>query len=220
MAEQIIAGTGTLAVMIEIVRTESELGQSKEELSLARPEFERLQKLGESVSGRRLAEAKSAQAIAEERVRGLMIALDKMREVVSMGIGNPRLVAIRAPISGVIVKSHVTPGEFIESQKLLLRIVDNSSVWIEADIYEMDLALVEDANRAEIVSEAYPTERFSGALKFVGQRVNPDTRTIKAVFTVENPDGQLRDGMFVNVRIETKTVKTGIMFPRAALTND
>lgn len=220
MAEQIIDARETLSVMTDIARTESELGQSKEELSLARLELERLRKLGDSISGRRLAEAKTAQAIAEEKVRGLAVALGKMREIVSMGEGNPRLIPIYAPISGVIVASHVTPGEFIESKKLLIEILDNSSVWVEADIYEMDLSIVEDAGRAEIISEAYPAERFEGALNFVGQRINPDTRTIKSVFTVENPEGRLRDGMFVNVRIETKTVKTGVMFPRAAVTNE
>ena len=220
MAEQIIDARETLSVMTDIAKTESELGQSKEELSLARLELERLRKLGDSISGRRLAEAKTAQAIAEEKVRGLAIALGKMREIVSMGEGNPRLIPIYAPISGVIVASHVTPGEFIESQKLLIEILDNSSVWVEADVYEMDLAIVEDAGRAEIISEAYPAERFEGALNFVGQRIDPDTRTIKSVFTVENPEGRLRDGMFVNVRIETKTVKTGVMFPRAAVTNE
>ena len=46
MAEQIINAPETLSVMTDIVRTESELGQSKEELSLARQELERLQKLG------------------------------------------------------------------------------------------------------------------------------------------------------------------------------
>ena len=220
MAEQIFDAPETLSVMTDIAKTESELGQSREELSLARLELERLRKLGDSVSGRRLAEAGSAQAIAEEKVRGLAIALGKMREIVSMGEGNPRLIPIYAPISGVIVASHVTPGEFIESQKLLIEILDNSSVWVEADVYEMDLAIVEDAGRAEIISEAYPAERFEGALNFVGQRIDPDTRTIKSVFTVENPEGRLRDGMFVNVRIETKTVKTGVMFPRAAVTNE
>jgi len=220
MAEQIINAPETLSVLTNIAMTESELGQSKEELSLARQALERLRKLGESVSGRRIAEAESAQAIAEEKVRGLSVALGKMREIVSMGEGNPRLIPIYAPISGMIVASHVTPGEFIEPQKLLIEILDNSSVWVEADIYEMDLSIVEDAGRAEIISEAYPTERFEGALNFVGQRINPDTRTIKLVFTVENPEGRLRDGMFVNVRIETKTVKTGVMFPRAAVTNE
>lgn len=220
MAEQIINASETLALTTDIARTESELGQSKEELSLARQALKRLRTLGESVSGRRLAEAQSAQAIAEEKVTGLVIALEKMSEAVSMGSGNPRIVAIKAPISGVIVASHVTPGEFIESQKLLLEIIDNSSVWVEADIYEMDLSVVEDASRAEIVSEAYPMERFEGTLKFVGQRIDPDTRTVKAVFTVENPEGRLRDGMFVNLRIETKTTKTGVMFPKAAVTSE
>lgn len=219
MAEQIIDAPETLTVMTSIAMTESELGQSKEVLSLARLELERLQKLGESVSGRRLAEAETAQAVAKEKARGLAVALAKMREMVSVGSGNPRIVALNAPISGVIVASHVTPGEFIESQKLLFEIIDNSSVWVEADIYEMDLSIVEDASRAEIISEAYPTERFSGALEFVGQRIDQITRTVKAVFSVENPEGRLRDGMFVNVRIETKTTKTGIMFPKAAVTN-
>ena len=134
MAEQIIDARETLSVMTDIARTESELGQSKEELSLARLELERLRKLGDSISGRRLAEAKTAQAIAEEKVRGLAVALGKMREIVSMGEGNPRLIPIYAPISGVIVASHVTPGEFIQSKKLLSAPTLTISEWLPSSI--------------------------------------------------------------------------------------
>jgi cobalt-zinc-cadmium efflux system membrane fusion protein len=127
---------------------------------------------------------------------------------------------LKAPITGVIVASHVTPGEFIKPEKLLFQIVDSSRVWVEADVYEMDLALVEDANRAVILSEAYPNERFVGNLVFVGQKLDPASRTVKTVFEVENRGTRLRDGMFVSVSIETKTRETGPMFPKSAVVKE
>lgn len=219
LVEQVISAPETLSVITGIAKTESELNQSREEAQLARLELERVKKLGESVSGRRLAEAESAAVIAEQKVKGLARALEEMRQAVSASQDNPRIIAVKAPISGVIVASHVTPGENIEPQKLLFEIIDPSRVWVEAEVYEMDLALFEHAKRAEIVSEAYPSERFIGKLSFMGQQLDPGSRTVKAVFEVDNPAGHLRQGMFVTVYIETETQETGPMLPEAGIVN-
>ena len=219
LVEQVISASDTLSVITEIAKTESELNQSREEARLARIELERVKKLGESVSGRRKAEAEAGAVIAEQKVQGLARTLEEMRQAVSVSRDNPRVVVIKAPISGVIAASHVTPGEFIEPQKLLFEIIDSSKVWVEAKVYEMDLPLVEDAKRAEIVCPVYPDQDLSGKLAFIDQRSDPGSRTVKTVFDVVNVVGCLREGMFVNVYIETETEETGPMFPRTGVVN-
>lgn len=219
LVEQVISASETLSVITEISKTESALNQSREEARLASTEFERVKKLGESVSGRRLAEAESAAVISEQKVKGLARALEEMRQAVSVSRDNPRVVAIKAPISGVIAASHVTPGEFIEPQKLLFEIIDSSQVWVEAKVYEMDLPLVEDAVRAKIVCQVYPDQDLSGKLSFISQRSDPGSRTVKTVFDVVNVLGCLREGMFVTVYIETAIKETGPMLPKAAIVN-
>jgi RND family efflux transporter MFP subunit len=129
-------------------------------------------------------------------------------------------VRLKAPISGVIVAAHVTPGEYVKPEKLLFEIVDTSSIWVEADIYETDLSLVEKASRALIFSEAYPNDKFTGTLNFIGQRLDPNSRTVKAVFNVKNDRNRLREGMFVDMSIETQIRETGLMFAKAAVVNE
>lgn len=219
LVEQVITAPETLSVITEIAKTESELKQSREGAELAKLELERVKNLGESVSGRRLAETTSAAVIAEQKIEGLVQALEKLRQAISVSRENPRIISIKAPIDGVIAASHVTSGEFIEPQKLLFEIIDASKVWVEADIYEMDLPLVDDATHAKIVCEVYPEQELTGTLSFIGQRSDPRTRTVKTVFDVVNVVGCLREGMFVTVYIETDTQETGPMLPKAGIVN-
>jgi len=219
VVEQVMAVPENLNIVTEIARTESELKQRREEAELAELELTRVTNLGESISGRRIAEAKSAVTIARQRVDGLTKALQEMRHALSTQADNSRQVAIEAPLDGVIVAAHVTQGEFVEPQKLLFEILDPATVWLEADVYEMDLQLVEDASRAEIVSEAYPADRFTGTVAFIDRRLDKDARTIKTVFEVENTGGKLREGMFANVLIETKATESGTLIPKAGVVN-
>lgn len=220
LVEQVINASETVSLTTETTKTESELRQAREEAALARLELNRVEKLGEAVSKRRLAQAKAASIVANQKLKGLEKALAQLRAAQKSTGDGPRIVPIKAPISGVVVASHVTPGEYIKPEKQLFDILDTSSVWVQADVYERDLPLVEDAHRAFISSEAYPEQEFLGELVFVGQRIDPTSRTVKVVFVVENKEGRLRDGMFVKVLIETQRKETGTMFPKAAVVNE
>jgi RND family efflux transporter MFP subunit len=183
-------------------------------------EVKRVRELGDSVSKKRVAEARAAQAVAQKKREGLNRTLKKMLASQSNKVDSPRIVSIKAPISGVIVSSHATLGEFVNPGKRLFEIVDNSHVLIEADVFEMDLALVEDAEKARVISEAYPDRKFFGKLQYIGQNLDPLSRTVKVYFAVANPEGQLREGMFVRVLIETKTREEGVMIPKTAVVNE
>ena len=217
--EQVINLSESVSLATEITRTESELNQASEEASLARIELDRVRQLGDAVSARRLAQVRAADAVARQKVAGLERALGQLRTGRQSTGNSPRIVTLKAPISGVIVAAHVTPGEFVKPEKLLFEIVDISRIWVEADIYETDLALVEKARQALIISEAYPNEKLIGTLAFIGQRLDPNSRTIKAVFDAKNDHNRLREGMFVDVSIETQIQETGLMFAKSAVVN-
>ena len=50
--------------------------------------------------------------------------------------------------------------------------------------------------------ESHPEERFRGTIDFVGQILDPHSRTISARAVIDNPDGELKPGMFVYASIE------------------
>lgn len=218
--EQVVNVSETISLVTEITSLESEKKQVEEELNLAKLEVKRVKELGDAVSRKHVAEAHADAAVARKKLEGLINTLQKLRATQSNSKNNPRIVPIKAPINGVIATSSATIGEFVRPEKMIFEILDITRVWIQADVFEMDLSLVEDADRAEIISEAYPTQSFAGKLHYIGQKLSSQSRTVKAYFKVANPAGQLREGMFVRILIETKTRETGVMFPKSAVVNE
>ncbi|HWQ69899.1 MAG TPA: efflux RND transporter periplasmic adaptor subunit, partial [Patescibacteria group bacterium] len=108
---------------------------------------------------------------------------------------------VRAPISGVIIKQEGAPGEVVGSEKELLSIADLSRVWTLVDIYEKDLAHVRRGAPVEISLEAYPGETFHGAIGYVADLLDPQTRTAKARVEIQNPQRKMKLGMFATVRL-------------------
>ncbi|MBI2194689.1 MAG: efflux RND transporter periplasmic adaptor subunit [Planctomycetes bacterium] len=128
-----------------------------------------------------------------------------------------RRFPLLAPISGLITAIHFHVGEHIEKDLTLFEIMDLSRVWIEGQVYESDLATVEKAKRAFVKSLAYPDLMFEGKLASLGQEVDEKTRTIKALFEVDNPEWKLRANMFAEIAIDIGTTEEVVTIPKAAL---
>lgn len=124
---------------------------------------------------------------------------------------------IKAPISGVVTEVNFTSGEWIEQGKKLLSIVELSTVWVEASVFESDLPAMEGARQSFIRSSTYPEKEFKGALVSLGKVLDPNTRSVKAVFAVDNPRENLRPGMLVDVSIETKSLEESLAVPASAV---
>lgn len=112
-----------------------------------------------------------------------------------------------APQAGTIIARHITPGEMIAPQDKPFTIADLSTVWVLLDVYEKDLAGVRVEADVRITVNAYPGETFRGAVVYLGNVVNPDTRTVEARVEIPNPDGRLRPGMFARASIASSSSK-------------
>ena len=83
----------------------------------------------------------------------------------------------------------------------LLEIADLSAVWIEADVYEKDLAFVREGQAVEASVEAMPNRVFAGKAALVYPQLDAATRTNRVRLAVANPGEALRPGMYATVRI-------------------
>ena len=110
-------------------------------------------------------------------------------------------ITITAPASGIVTDKQATAGMRVTTGQTLYRITDLSSVWVEADLYEQDLAVVRVGQRASISLDAYPNRQWSGRAVYVIPTVNEQTRTGRVRFQFDNPAGLLKPGMFANVEI-------------------
>lgn len=124
---------------------------------------------------------------------------------------------LTAPFNGVVVKYNVAEGEVVGPDNELFTLADLSTVWVLADVYEKDIALIRQGQEARIITDAYPGEVFRGRITYVSDMLDPKTRTAKVRCEVPNSDGRLKLEMFVTVELPTPVGRQTLMVPSAAV---
>lgn len=122
--------------------------------------------------------------------------------IVASGQPSLRLV-IRSPQGGYVVEKKIVVGSSVEAKMTLFEVADLSSVWIEADVYEKDIPFLKVGQEVEAAVEARPNRAFRGQLALVYPRLDAATRTNRIRMKLDNPQHELRPGMFAAVRINT-----------------
>ncbi|EKD35456.1 MAG: efflux transporter, RND family, MFP subunit [uncultured bacterium] len=222
LVDQTISAPETINLSIERTKIENELRQAKTELDLAEKEYQRVMKLTNVVPEKEAWRAGSALTSAREKLEGLK-RQGKVYETSVEGSRyqsqNPKRVVMRAPLDGIVAETHVTLGEYVRPEKELYRIVDLSEALVEAEIFENAIARVSRATGARIIVEAYPDDSFIGKLVSLGTTIDPQTRTLRVLFSVPNPEMKLVAEMFADVFIETGESLEGLTLPKSALTD-
>ncbi len=108
-------------------------------------------------------------------------------------------LTLRSPISGVVVKKDVVDGMQLQAGAMPYEIVDLSTVWVLADVYESDLRKVKVGMPATLTLKAYPLSPFEGRVAFIDPMLDPQTRTVKVRLEFPNKSGDLRPEMFGEV---------------------
>jgi Cu(I)/Ag(I) efflux system membrane fusion protein len=139
---------------------------------------------------------------ARQRLKLLGVGDEEIDAIIAAGKASPRLV-IRSPRSGQVIGKEIIAGSRVEEGMTLLDIADLSTVWIEADVYEKDIAFLRPGQAIEATVEALPDEVFHGEVAVVYPQLDPATRTVRVRFRLDNDSGLLRPGMFATVRIDT-----------------
>ncbi len=132
---------------------------------------------------------------------------------------NPQL-AVRSPISGMVVQKLVFPGQLIQAgATTCFAITDLSKVWVQGHIYEKDLISVRVGDPVEETNPAIPGV-FHGVISYVGAMVDPATRTTPVRIVTGNPRGLLKKDLIVDATIHTRTLKNVLTVPTSAVLYD
>ena len=144
-------------------------------------------------------------------------AIDSLAKKSNLGAS---VFPLLAPISGTVVERNGTIGATVGTDANLFKIIDLSSVWIDADVFEKDLERVRLGQLVNVTATAFPGQTFSGRVILINSVVDPETRTVKVRTEVPNPDGRLKPDMFANVEIVTAAHRTAISVPLSAVLDD
>lgn len=124
---------------------------------------------------------------------------------------------VPAPLDGVVVTRTANVGLNVDASSALFTVVDLSTVWIVADVYEKDFAKVRVGSDATITTTAYPDLSLRGRVSYLDPRVDAQTRTAKARVEVTNPRGELKLDMYVDVAVAESAGTAVAIIPRSAV---
>ncbi|MFZ2467191.1 MAG: efflux RND transporter periplasmic adaptor subunit, partial [Parvibaculum sedimenti] len=167
-----------------------DVSDAQADLRIAEQEWRRVSALGrEAVAGRRINEAKIAvdRARAKAQAYGL--------PGTSSGSVNGQFT-LTAPHAGRITEDEFIVGERIEPGKALFRLVDESTVWVDATLPSGTVSRIEAGSPATVVIGG---QRIAGKVLRSAHRTSDATRTASVRIEVPNKDDRLHGGDFVEV---------------------
>lgn len=215
--------------------------QARTQLAQANRELRRSENLVEvgAVPKKRLEEAQTAVKVAEQEISSAeqqVKLLENQIKQANAGQTIFRAPTVRqpnktfpltAPVTGIINEIKATSGQQVETGTEILSLANLSTVLLEAQVFEKDLPVVRESTRASFTASALSNEVYNigtadgdGRLVSIGQTVNEQTRTVSVIYEVKNPTNRLRDGMFVEITVDTSGNQTVLAVPKKAVVTE
>jgi len=152
-------------------------------------------------------EVASAQTrAAQDQLRVLGVNLKAMEELATTGAIDS-VASVMATIKGVVVERKVTTGQVVQPADVLFTVADLSRVWAVAQVPEQQVAQVKVGQSVRIEVPALENEKLIGKLIYVGQTVNPESRTVLVRTELDNTSGRLKPSMLASMLIESTPTK-------------
>lgn len=124
-----------------------------------------------------------------------------------------------APISGVIASRDIKPGNFVQINSPIFRIVDSSRLEATLNVPEREIAKLKPGQAVELTADALPGKRFTGEVDRVSPVVDTGNGTFRVVARFAG-DGELQPGMFSRLSIHYDQRADALVVPRSALLED
>lgn len=153
---------------------------------------------------------------ARDRLRALGMTHQQIEHIRQSGKPTRR-VDITAPQSGTVLVHQVREGMFVKPETLTMRLVDLSSVWVIANIFENQMAQVKLGQRVHMTVPAAPTKKWSGAVDYIYPSVEVATRTVKIRLRFANDAGDLKLNAFAKVKIDVAPIEDALTVPLSAV---
>jgi len=153
---------------------------------------------------------RSLEKMARDRLRLWGIDDEQLDTILKTGRSITH-VTIHSPIHGHIIKKYQVEGEYVEEGARLYDVADLSTVWIEAQVYEDELAFLKLDLPVAATTKSFPNREFKGKLAFIHPHLDATTRTLKVRFDMDNQEHELRPGMYATVRFQSPVARLAML---------
>lgn len=126
-------------------------------------------------------------------------------------------VPLRAPFDGRIIMRNLTRGEVVETDQKLFTVANLTDVWVIGNVPEKDLQFIRKDQKVNVVLAAYPHAIVTGTITYIGDVLDPATRTMRIRVTVPNPDRLLKPEMFAIVSVHEASNEDTLSVPLSAV---
>jgi cobalt-zinc-cadmium efflux system membrane fusion protein len=191
----------------------SAFAEARRELREAEDDFGRAQRLYE------------AEAVPQRRLQEADVRLDAAREALRGLTGGEPLtddgaLAVRAPISGVVVSQAMTAGVRLSVGDPMFSVVDPSVVWLRVNVPVTVAPLVSVTSGASFRLDGLPRQYQVTRTVSVGALVDSMSRTVPVLYEVRNADGAIKIGAAAQVAVRTGEVASGTVIPSSAILDE
>ncbi len=192
---------------------------SNERLALTRegPRQEEIQRADADVRQARgaLLEAQTGQleiVHKEQELATLEANIRRDRAALAVAEAQLGYTALASPLTGVVLRKHVEPGEIIAAGTPIVTVADLGAIWLKIYVPERDLGRVKLGQAADVTTDSYPGKTYHGTVIFVAseaeftpKNIQTPQERVKLVFAVKiglpNPAQELKPGMPADARV-------------------
>ena len=161
----------------------------------------------------------SMQRLAESsllRLKNWDISEQQLQDLGKSGTTKHDLT-FHSPVNGIVLEKKALQGMRFMPGEMLYQIADLSSVWVVADVFEQDIALVKTGAKTKVKINAYPDKQFDAIVAYVYPTLDAATRTVPVRLEMANPQGLLKPAMFAQVEMSSNSKGKVLTVPTSAV---
>jgi membrane fusion protein (multidrug efflux system) len=124
---------------------------------------------------------------------------------------------IRAPFSGVLGIRQVNRGQYLAAGSAIISLQSLNPIYVNFGVPQQLTSRMQAGHTVHITNEEFPGLAFAGRVNAIDSVIDPATRNIQVQATLDNPQGRLRPGMFVQVQVAVGAQQSVIPLPASAI---
>ena len=129
------------------------------------------------------------------------------------------LTPVVSTLNGHVVERKLAQGQVVQPADALFVVADLSRLWAVAQVPEQQVNQVKVGQSVSIEVPALGNEKLVGKLIYVGQTINPETRTVLVRTELDNRDGRLKPAMLASMLIEARAIERQVV-PASAVVRE